>query len=120
MSTGPENFHHDVLGIMDCEDQHLGLRTQFEHLLGRFDPIQLRHGHIENCHIRPQLLRHFHRLASVGGLRTTAIAPALDQIPHPRPYDLMIVGNKNGRFPLRHTESLATDWGRFKRIILPG
>ena len=112
MRSGAENLHHHLLRIMHRENEHFRIRTQLQHLFGRLDPVQLRHGHIENGHIRLKFLRHLDSLPPVGSLSATSIPPTLDQISHSRPHDLMIVRNQHRGLLLSHTKSLAADEGR--------
>ena len=102
MRPRAKNLHHHLLRIVDGENQHLGLGTKLQHLLGRLDPVQLRHGHIHDHHVRLQFLRHLDGVASVGSLPATSIAAALDQIPDPATNNLVIVGNQDAGFLLSH------------------
>ncbi len=74
LRAGVQHFAHELLGLVCGEDEHALARPVREDLARGFEPVQLRHRHVEDHDVGPQALREIDGLAAILGLPDDAPA----------------------------------------------
>ena len=96
MGARIEDFPHEFFGFVHAEDQDLHGGSDLPDLAGGLQPVQLRHGDVQDGDIRFELLRQGNDLAAGDGFPADlAVRLTLQQGADTGAYHLVIIGDED-------------------------